>query len=108
MPSKEYLSVSPIPLGDVIPWNARLPTSEECKRVGRDAVHAMESLDAVRYGWADHVIVTPDVPEAKEHLARAFELFDSSQIVAHIIPAGIYIEGPDITQEDEELAVMWQ
>jgi hypothetical protein len=76
-------------LPDMIGWNARQPTVEECELVGRETGYAAGNFPIQL--WGDYVIETPDDAEGREHFARALEAFGMCD-VAHVIPAGVYLE----------------
>jgi hypothetical protein len=73
-------------LPDILGWNARQPTVEECKAVGRETDYAEPG-----WPWGDYVIETSPNPEAQAKLAEAFEVFGMCDS-AHVIPAGVYLE----------------
>ena len=77
-------------LPDMVGWNARQPTAEECELVGRETSYA-ERVGATIASWGDYVIETEAVPDAQNALAVAFELFGMCD-GAHVIPAGVYLE----------------
>jgi hypothetical protein len=83
--------MSTITLPDMIGWNARQPTVEECELVGRDVFYA-EPLKGSGIGdCGGYVIETSANPDAQAKLAEAFELFGMCD-AAHVIPAGVYLE----------------
>ena len=79
----------PTRLPDMVGWNLRRPTVEECELVGRDTSYAGHA--GLLFDDGDTVIETAPAPEAQEHLARAFEHFGMCDS-AHVIPAGVYLE----------------
>lgn len=81
----------PTYLPDMIGWNVRRPTEAECDLVGRDRFYASGSPVGVTVDDGDTVVETSDDPEAKMHLAAAFESFGMCD-AAHVIPAGVYLE----------------
>jgi hypothetical protein len=67
--------MSTITLPDMIGWNARQPTVEECELVGRDVFYA-EPLKGSGIGdCGGYVIETSANPDAQAKLTEAFELF---------------------------------
>jgi hypothetical protein len=71
-------------------WNTRRPDVEECLLVDREVSYADACPDEqIRDG--DYVVEVDGEPEAREHLARAFELLGMCD-AAHVIPAGVYLE----------------
>jgi excisionase family DNA binding protein len=84
-------TMSTITLPDMIGWNARQPTVEECELVGRDVFYA-EPLKGSGIGdCGGYVIETSANPDAQAKLTEAFELFGMCD-PAHVIPAGVYLE----------------
>lgn len=90
------MTVSPVHrperyLPDMIGWNVRRPTVEECELVGRDPWYAEGSSAGVIVDDGDTVVEISASADAQEHLARAFEAFGMCDC-AHAIPAGVYLE----------------
>lgn len=82
-----HYTISP----NMVGWNTRQPTVEECELVGRETSYAEPLEGSGRGDWGDYVIETDPVPEAQAHLAEAFEWFGMCD-EAHVIPAGVYLE----------------
>jgi len=78
-------------LPDMIGWDIRRPTIEECELVGRETTYADGNAGAVLIDDGDTVIETSSDPEAQAKLAEAFEAFGMCD-AAHVIPAGVYLE----------------
>ncbi len=79
-------------LPNMIGWNLRRPTIEECELVGRSTAYAAgDDGGAVMLDDGDTVIETRSQPDAQANLAEAFEWFGMCD-EAHVIPAGVYLE----------------
>ena len=76
-------------LPDLIGWDIRRPTLEECELVGRDTGYAEPG--PARLDDDDAVIEVDGGKEALEHFAKALELLGMCD-AAHAIPAGVYLE----------------
>jgi len=83
-------TIRPTRLPDMVGWNLRRPTVDECELVGRDVGYA-KPLATVMLDDGDTVVETTPDPEAQAKLAEAFELFGMCDM-AHVIPAGVYLE----------------
>jgi hypothetical protein len=76
-------------LPDLIGWNLRRPTLDECALAGRDVGHATPG--PVLNG-DDAVFETSDTPRGQAHLAAAVVAFGMCRH-ALVVPAGVYVEG---------------
>ena len=93
-------------LPNMFGWDYRQPTAEECELVGRDEnrrpteeeideLIADGNIALLGFGpgeVGDSVVVTASSEAAQVALAVAFEEFGLCSR-AHVIPAGIYLEG---------------
>lgn len=77
----------------LIGWEVRTPTAEECRLVGRDVCYATppEANMPVLVAGGDMVVETSSDRNAQAALALAIELFGRCD-AAHVIPAGVYLE----------------
>jgi hypothetical protein len=84
--STEILGLRRLP--DMLGWECRRPTVEECELVDRETSYAEPGpvFDA-----GDYVVVTIAAPDAQAKLAEALEGFGMCD-AAHVIPAGVYLE----------------
>lgn len=80
-------------MGEMIGWEVRQPTGEECVLVGRDVGYAEPAPAGmpVLLAGGDVVIETSSDVGAQKLLAGALEMFGRCD-AAHVIPAGVYLE----------------